>query len=93
MAIAWFPAARADLARIFEFNLAFSLDRAELVDARPRGTREALEATPWVGRPTRIANVREVSLVDIQYVIRYLAEAEAVTVLHVRSTREGIEAR
>lgn len=88
MAIRWSPAARADLARIFDFNLAFSDERAELVDARLVERADALENTPLVGRPTRMKNVREVSLTDIQYVLRYLIENEQVTVLRIHSTRE-----
>jgi len=92
MAVAWSPDARADLARIFDFNLAFSVERAEFVDTRLVARAEALEAAPLVGRPTRIENVREASLTDIQYVPRYLVENEQVTVLRVRSTRERADA-
>lgn len=88
MAVEWSPAARADLARIFEFNLAYSVERAEFVDTRLIERAEALEASPLIGRPTRMVNVREVSVVDIQYVLRYLLEEGGVTMLRVRSTRE-----
>lgn len=88
MTVIWSAAARADLARIFEFNWTFSEDRADLVDRTLARSAELVGERPSMGRPTRLAGVREWSVPDIQYVLRYKV-ADPVEIVRVFSTREN----
>lgn len=89
MAIHWSQAARDDVARIFAFNAAYSEDRAARIDARLVGAALLIERNPLIGRRIAGTNVRERSLGDIQYVVRYRIDvSDEITILGVRHTRE-----
>ena len=88
MRVVWAEPARGDLARIFKFNLARSFEWADRVDTELRERALSLSDTPQRGRPLPRLTARALSLPDIQYVIEYRLDADAVTVLRVRSTRE-----
>lgn len=91
MTTIWSAAARAELARIADFNLGYSERRAGYIDARLVERGDFLGRFPLVGRPTRKFGVRQWSIADVQYVIEYQVEADGVTILRVHHTRESRE--
>ena len=80
--------ARADLARIYAFNVERSVSWANRVEDRLLQRAEALTASPHVGRPTTEAGVRRLSVPDIQYVMDYRVAGNCVRILRIYSTRE-----
>ncbi|MGA9582223.1 MAG: type II toxin-antitoxin system RelE/ParE family toxin [Allosphingosinicella sp.] len=80
--------ARADLARIFAFNVERSIDWAERVESRLLQRAVALTVSPHVGRPTAESGVRRLSVPDIQYVMDYRVAGNTVRILRIYSTRE-----
>lgn len=88
----WLLAARADLARIFDFNAQRSVTYAERVDARLLERADAIERMPHMGRPLGRAGLRTLSIVDIQYVIIYALVDERITILRIHHTRQNRDA-
>ena len=88
MKVEWSEAARADLARIFDFNLQRSDAWAQRVDARLVERAGALGRTPLMGRSVSAGRLRLLSIPDIQYVLSYRIDKERVTIIRVHSTRE-----
>jgi plasmid stabilization system protein ParE len=80
--------ARADLARIYDFNLQRSTGWAERVESRLLDKAEALTAAPRIGRSTQEPGVRRLSIPDIQYVLDYRIADDCVRILRIYSTRE-----
>ena len=93
MRVVWSHGARADLARIHEFNSAWSELWATRVDARLLERASALGRTPFMGRRADNQDKRFLSVPDIQYIILYEVAAEQVTILRVHSTREDRDLR
>ena len=89
MRVLWSDEAQADLARIFEFNLAWSQTWAMRVDARLVERGEALASSPFLGRPADRKDLRRLSVPDIQYVIFYRVIEDQVIVAHIYSSREN----
>lgn len=88
MPITWSNAARHDVARIFDFNAAYDLQRAGKIDGRLAEGAERCLRNPLAGRPVT-ASIRERSLRDIQYVVRYRIDAaDEITILRIRHRRE-----
>ncbi len=85
----WSDEAQADLARIFEFNLAWSETWAMRVDARLVERGDALARSPLMGRSVDGKDLRRLSLPDIQYVIFYRVSGDRVIIAHIYSTREN----
>lgn len=92
MTVIWSQTARADLARIFEFNAARSENWAARVDARLIARAEALAHASSGGRSLG-SGFRSASVSDIQYVIVYQLENELVTITSIYSTRENRDYR
>lgn len=86
--VIWSAAAQADLAWIFDFNIAGTESRAFLVDQRIAEQAEMIGLRPLIGRKTRLAGVREWTIVDVQYVLRYRV-SDPVEILRAFSTREN----
>jgi plasmid stabilization system protein ParE len=80
--------AERDLTRIYDFNLARSVEWAQRVNQRLLDRSRSLAFAPFVGRPYRPSGVRQVSLTDIQYVIDYRPRADVIEILRFRSARE-----
>lgn len=86
MDVEWTEPARADLARIFEFNLTWSYDWAVQVDDRLIERGSSLALMPQLGR--RAGTVMRLSVTDIQYVIDYEVTSDRIRILRLQSTRE-----
>lgn len=80
--------ALADLDRIHAFNSQHVATKADRVERRIHQRLAALLLTPHIGRPITKPGVRVLSLPDIQYVIYYHVEDEAIRVLRIYSTAE-----
>jgi plasmid stabilization system protein ParE len=80
--------ARADLARIFDFNHERDEAYAERVNARLLARGKALARTPFMGRPLGTFGLRQLSVPDIQYVLVYGVDHGDVLIFRVHSTRE-----
>lgn len=91
MKLIWSVRARADLARIFSFNMDFSLARAEKVDARLVSRANSLTSFPRIGRRVPGTDLRILPIPDVQYILLYRIEDECVTIVRVHSTREHHE--
>jgi plasmid stabilization system protein ParE len=91
VAAEWLAAARADLARIFAFNLGRSEAYAERVEARLIERADSIGRTPAMGRPVGKSGLRALSIVDAQYVIIYALVDGRILIFRVRSTRENTE--
>lgn len=59
---------------------------AARVVLRLAGAVEHLAGAPFVGRPGRVANTRELVLVDVPYIVAYRVVAGVVEVLRVLHT-------
>lgn len=93
MAIYWSNAARHDLARIFDFDAAYDVHRAALVDQRLLDAAEMCDRNPMAGRPAAGTAIRERSLTDIQDVLRYRIDAnDDISMLAIRHARENKDA-
>ncbi|MGY2733683.1 type II toxin-antitoxin system RelE/ParE family toxin [Sphingomonas sp. UYP23] len=91
MSARWLVAARADLARIYDFNAQRSEAYAARVDAPLIERADALGRRPGMGRPWGKAGLRVLPVVDIQYVITYAMVSDRVTILRVHHARENRE--
>ena len=80
--------ARADLARIYDFNIQRSVTWAERVESRLLHKAEMLTAAPLMGRITEAPGVRRLSVPDIQYVMDYRVADDRLRILQIYSTRE-----
>ena len=80
--------AQHDLSRIYEFNLGYSIDRAEKVDERLLRKAASLIDMPRIGRPMSDSSARRLSAPDIGYVIDYDVGEDVVQVLRFQSMRE-----
>ncbi len=80
--------AEEDLARIFDFNIQRSEGWAHRVEDRLLDRCDALLGTPHLGRPYQDAEVRRLSVTDIQYVIDYELADDLVVIMRIRHTRE-----
>ncbi len=90
MTINWSNAARHDVARIFDFNAVYDPARAVMIDGRLIDGADRCARNPMAGRPIAGTAIRERSLTDIQYVIRYRIDADdEITILEIRHTREN----
>ena len=74
------------------FAAEHSVARADRVEARLESRVETLAGVPGLGRPTG-GNVRELSIPDIQLVVRYEVDEERalIRILRVWHTRENWE--
>jgi plasmid stabilization system protein ParE len=91
VAINWSNAARHDVARIFDFNAAYDPRRAATIDGRLAQRAESCALNPMVGRLV-VGSIRDRSLTDNQYVIRYRVDSEdEITILGIGHTRENSE--
>jgi len=89
MRLDWADRASADLLRAYDFHDQYSNAKAERVVRRLRERASTLLVTPYVGRPVGKAGVRELSIPDIQYVIVYRVETDAVEIARIFSTAEN----
>jgi plasmid stabilization system protein ParE len=87
--VLWSVEAQADLARIFDFNLAWSEAWAMRVDARLVERGEALAGFPFLGSPADGGDMRRLSVPDIRYVIFYRVTEDQVIIAHIYSSREN----
>lgn len=80
--------AEDDVLRHWLFIAERSVPHAEKVEARLRQAALLIGAFPLIGRRVH-RTTRDLSLPDIQYVLRYRLDEDAVRVIAVRSTREN----
>jgi plasmid stabilization system protein ParE len=93
VAIIWSNASRHDVSRIFDFNASYDVRRAVIIDERLVDGAERCARNPMAGRPIDGTAIRERSLADIQYVLRYRIEANGdITMLGIRHARENRDA-
>lgn len=88
MAVVWLAEARADLARIFEFNHERSEAYAIRVENRLLARGQALGRAPFMGAPLGGSGLRRLSIPDIQYVLIYGVDHQDIIIFRVHSTRE-----
>ena len=88
MRLKWRREALDDLQRIFSFNAAKSEPFAVRVERRLLDRAEALVTTPQLGRPTDRAEIMQLSVTDIQYVIDYRRFEDRVSIVRIRISRE-----
>lgn len=69
--VVWSATARADPIRIFDFNIERGDARAHHVELRIAEQAEMIGQRPLIGRKTRRKDVRERTITDVQYVLRY----------------------
>lgn len=82
--------AEVDFARVYDFNLTRSEAWADRVQDRLLERAKALLVTPEMGRPLGRSRTKRLSIPDIQYVIDYEVQNDAIRILQIRSTREII---
>ena len=88
MILDWARAARLDLARIWDFNAARSVDKAETVEDALAVAASSLLLSPRKGRLGETEGTRELSVLPIQYVLVYEIDGEVIRILRVWSTAE-----
>jgi plasmid stabilization system protein ParE len=91
--IEWSLAARADLARIFDFNLRWGLQRAEKVDARLYERVSQLREYPELGEAADRNCLHKLSVPDIGYIILYEFDGTSVFIVAVWHGRENRSAQ
>lgn len=92
MRIDWTGEARADQHRIWMFAAEHSVPRADGIEERLETRVASLAGVPGQGRPVA-GNLRQLSMPDVQLVVRYriLEEENIVRILQVWHTRENRE--
>ena len=88
MHLDWSAAAWRDLARIWDHNSSYSDARAARVEDRIIECVASLLDFPYQGRPVRGATTRDLSIPDIQYLIRYQPDEQGVSIVRVWSIAE-----
>ena len=86
MKILWTRPAVADVECIRNYIEPEDPNAAARVVGRILTAVELLEATPGIGRPGRVANTRELVLVDVPYIVAYRTVAGVLEVLRVLHT-------
>ena len=88
MRLIWSPEARRDLDEAWSFLAERSCPNADKVYARVEERAAQLIHFPLIGRPVLGPAIRDLFVPDVQYVIAYRIEADAIRVLRVWSTRQ-----
>lgn len=88
MNVVWTDRAEADVLRHWLFPAQRNVPHAERVEARLREAGELIGGFARIGRPVW-RTTRDLSLPDIQYVVRYRLDEDAIRIISVRSTREN----
>jgi len=83
----WTRRAEADLDTIWHFIASRDVVRADALDAYIRRRAERLASFPGLGRPIG-KGVRDLSLTDIQYVVRHVVTDDEIRIIGVRHTRQ-----
>lgn len=86
--VIWTQPAEDDVLRHWLFMAERSAAHADHVEARLNAAAELLGSFPLIGRPVR-RTIRDISLSDVQYVVRYRVDEDAVRILGVRSTLQN----
>lgn len=90
MKVIWTQRAEDDLLRQWLFLSERSTSHAERVEARLNAAARLIGEFPYLGRLVR-RTTRELSLPDVQYVIRYRVDEDGARILRVFHTRENRE--
>lgn len=88
MIIDWTAEAEIDRDRIWFFNAGRSVELAERIEARLDDRVATLSGVPGQGRPVGRTR-RQLSIPDIQLVVRYRIDEDAIRILRVWHTREN----
>lgn len=91
MRVRWTPRADADVQRLWLFAADRDVDRADRLERELRHRATLLAQFPRLGHPVGDTGLREMSLVNIQCVIRYRVTDDEVLILRVHHTRENRE--
>ena len=91
MRVLWTTEALSEREAIWLFLADRSLDFADRAEARLIARVRTLGTLPFQGRRVPDSPLRALSVPDIQYVIHYRVDEDAVRIMHVFSTRIGRE--
>ena len=91
MRLLWSELAERDVDRLWRFLADRSIELADRIEERIRTRAESLIAHPHQGRPIAGRSERELPIPDVQYVIVYAAEEDAIRILRVWNTRQNRE--
>ena len=91
MRLLWSELAERDVDRLWRFLADRSIELADRIEERIRTRAESLIAHPHLGRPIAGRSERELPIPDVQYVIVYAAEEDAIRILRVWNTRQNRE--
>jgi plasmid stabilization system protein ParE len=86
--VIWMQPAQDDVLRHWLFMAERDESYAERVEERLNAAAELLGDFPLIGRRVH-RTTREWSVPDVQYVIRYRVDEDAIRILGVRHTREN----
>ncbi|WP_174278501.1 type II toxin-antitoxin system RelE/ParE family toxin [Sphingomonas bacterium] len=90
MNVVWSERAEHDLLRHWLFLAERSTFYAERVEARLRSAAALIGTVPFMGRRV-VRTTCDLSLPDIQYVIRYRVDEDVVRILEIYSPRQNRE--
>ena len=88
MKVLWTQKAETDVLQHWLFLAERNVAYAERVEARLRATGDLIGKFPLIGRPVA-RTIRDMSLPDVQYVLRYRVDEDAIRILEVWSTRQN----
>src|SRR5689334_14983202 len=83
MTFIWTTIAAADVRRVRQYIARDSPGNAAVVVARIRTAVEALEQFPYLGRPGRKPDVRELVVPRTPYIVQYRIEPDVIRILRV----------
>ncbi len=83
MKIQWTRGARADLNEIFDYLLQDNPGAANEVLDKINQSAARLADHPGMGRPGRVKNIRELVIPGLPWILPYLTEPDAITILRV----------
>jgi addiction module RelE/StbE family toxin len=85
-ALRWRQAALADLEDIFEFVAQDNPNAAVKLASSIRNQAERLRLNPHLGRPGRIAGIRELVVPRVPYIVAYQVRGRRIEILAVVHT-------
>jgi plasmid stabilization system protein ParE len=89
--VRWSARANADVQRLWLFAADKDVDRAERLEEELRRRSELLGRFPEAGRRIGTKGHRQISLVNLQCILRYRIADEVVLILRVHHARENRE--
>ena len=89
--VLWTQRAEDDVLRHWLFLAERNVGHAQRVEARLRAAADLIGGVPLIGRRV-VRTTRDLSLPDIQYVMRYRVDEDAIRILEICHTRQNREA-